>query len=110
MEYRAILVILLITFSVIFVPEKFNKPIKEKRKHTNAKYVLPPEFWLEYNEMLKYIHEMTEPNAKHIFLRLNEMNEKYNKYFMNYTFDEKMTQLIEKYNAKINYFHNQKTN
>jgi hypothetical protein len=52
---------------------------------------------------------MTEPNAKQIFLRLNEMNDKYNKHFMNFTFDEKMTQLIENYNAKINYFHNQKT-
>jgi hypothetical protein len=29
--------------------------------------------------------------------------------FMNYTYDEKMSQLIEKYNQKINYFHNQKT-
>ena len=106
----AIIIVSIITLSVIFLPPQWDLPKKkEKRKHTNDKYVLPAEFWVDYNEMLIYIHEMTEPNAKQIFLRLNEMNDKYNKHFMNYTFDEKMTQLIEKYNAKINYFHNNKT-
>jgi hypothetical protein len=110
MEYIAILVILLITFSVIFVPEKFNKPIKEKRKHNNPKYIIPAEFWVEYNQMLKDINDMTQGNARVVFQRLNQLNEKYYRLFMNVTYDEKMTQLIEKYNAKINYFHNQKTN
>ncbi len=53
---------------------------------------------------------MNEGSAKIVFFRLNQLNEKYCRLFMNYTYDEKMTQLIEKYNAKINYFHNRKTN
>jgi DNA-binding GntR family transcriptional regulator len=59
--------------------------------------------------MLQDINDMTEGNARVVFQRLNQLNEKYHRLFMNYTYDEKMTQLIEKYNAKINYFHNQKT-
>jgi len=110
MEYIAILVIMLITFSVIFVPNQWDIPIKTKRKHTNTKYIIPAEFWVEYNEMLQDINDMTQGNARVVFQRLNQLNEKYCRLFMNYTFDEKMTQLIEKYNAKINYFHNRKTN
>ena len=110
MEYIAILVILLITFSVIFVPNQWNKPTKEKRKHTNTKFQIPPEFWVDYNEMLQAINDMNEGSAKIVFFRLNQLNEKYCRLYMNYTYDEKMTQLIEKYNAKINYFHNRKTN
>ena len=110
MEYIAILVILLITFSVIFVPNQWDTPIKTKRKHTNTKYIIPAEFWAEYNEMLQDINDMTQGNARIVFQRLNQLNEKYCRLFMNYTYDEKMTQLIEKYNAKINYIHNQKTN
>ena len=109
MEYIAILVIMLITFSVIFIPNQWDVPIKPKRKHTNTKFIIPAEFWVEYNEMLREINDMTEGNARVVFQRLNQLNEKYCRLFMNYTFDEKMTQLIEKYNAKINYFHNQKT-
>jgi hypothetical protein len=59
--------------------------------------------------MLQDINDMTEGNARVVFQRLNQLNEKYYRLFMNVTYDEKMTQLIEKYNAKINYFHNQKT-
>ena len=110
MEYIAILVILLITFSVIFVPNQWDTPIKTKRKHTNTKYIIPAEFWVEYNEMLQDINDMTQGNARIVFQRLNQLNEKYCRLFMNVTYDEKMTQLIDKYNAKINYFHNQKTN
>ena len=110
MEYIAILVILLITFSVIFVPNQWDTPIKTKRKHTNTKYIIPAEFWVEYNEMLQDINDMTQGNARIVFQRLNQLNEKYCRLFMNVTYDEKMTQLIEKYNQKINYFHNRKTN
>jgi len=109
MEYIAILVILLITFSVIFVPNQWDTPIKTKRKHTNAKYIIPAEFWAEYNEMLQDVNDMTEGNARVVFQKLNQLNDKYFRLFMNYTYDEKMSQLIEKYNQKINYFHNQKT-
>ena len=108
MEYIAILVVLLITFSVTLLPNQWDLPKKEKRKHTNTKYIIPAEFWVEYNEMLQDINDMTEGNARVVFQRLNQLNEKYHRLFMNYTYDEKMTQLIEKYNAKINYFHNQK--
>ena len=110
MEYIAILVILLITFSVIFVPNQWDTPIKTKRKHTNTKYIIPAEFWVEYNDMLQAINDMNEGSAKVVFFRLNQLNEKYCSLFMNVTYDEKMTHLIEKYNQKINYFHNRKTN
>lgn len=110
MEYVAILVIVLITSSVIFIPNQWDIPIKTKRKHTNTKYIIPAEFWVDYNEMLQDINNMTQGNARVVFQRLNQLNEKYCKLFMNYTFDEKMTQLIEKYNNKINFFHNNKTN
>jgi hypothetical protein len=110
MEYIAILVIMLITFSVILIPNQWDIPQKKKRKHTNTKFIIPAEFWVEYNQMLQDINYMTEGNAKVVFQRLNQLNEKYCRLFMNYTFDEKMTQLIEKYNQKINYFHNRKTN
>ena len=109
MEYIAILVVLLITFSVTLLPNQWGLPKKEKRKHTNSKFIIPAEFWEEYNDMLHAINDMTEGNARVVFQRLNQLNEKYHRLFMNYTYDEKMTQLIEKYNAKINYFHNQKT-
>jgi hypothetical protein len=109
MEYIAILVILLITSSVIFVPNQWDTPIKSKRKHTNTKYIIPAEFWVDYNDMLQAVNDMTQGNARVVFQKLNQLNEKYHRLFMNVTYDEKMTQLIEKYNAKINYFHNQKT-
>ena len=109
MEYIAILVVLLITFSVAFVPNQWDNALKPKRKHTNTKFIIPAEFWVDYNEMLQEINDMTQGNAKVVFQRLNQLNEKYYRLFMNVTYDEKMTQLIEKYNAKINYFHNQKT-
>ena len=110
MEYVAILVILLITFSVIFVPNNWELQKKVKRKHTNTKYIIPAEFWVEYNEMLQDINDMTLGNARVVFQKLNQLNEKYHQFFMNYTFDEKMSNLIEKYNNKINFFHNNKTN
>jgi hypothetical protein len=109
MEYIAILVILLITSSVIFVPNQWDTPIRQKRKHTNTKFIIPAEFWVDYNEMLRDINDMTEGNARVVFQKLNQLNEKYHRLFMNYTYDEKMTHLIDKYNQKINYFHNQKT-
>ncbi len=109
MEYIAILVVLLITSSVVFLPNQWDLPKKNKRKHTNTKYIIPAEFWVEYNDMLQAINDMNEGSAKIVFFRLNQLNEKYHRLFMNYTYDEKMTQLIEKYNAKINYFHNRKT-
>jgi hypothetical protein len=104
-----IIIVTLITLSVILLPAQWDFPKKVKRKHTNTKYIIPAEFWVEYNEMLQAINDMTEGNARVVFQRLNQLNEKYHRLFMNYTYDEKMTQLIEKYNAKINYFHNQKT-
>lgn len=105
-----IIIVTLITLSVILLPAQWDLPKKVKRKHTNTKYVIPAEFWVEYNYMLQDINDMTQDNARIVFQRLNQLNEKYCRLFMNYTFDEKMTQLIEKYNAKINYFHKQKTN
>jgi hypothetical protein len=99
----------LITFSVTLLPNQWDLPKKIKRKHTNTKYIIPAEFWVEYNDMLQAINDMNEGSAKIVFFRLNQLNEKYHRLFMNYTYDEKMTQLIEKYNAKINYFHNRKT-
>ena len=104
-----LIIVILITLSVTFLPAQWDFPKKVKRKHTNTKYIIPAEFWVEYNEMLQAINDMTEGNARVVFQRLNQLNEKYHRLFMNYTYDEKMTQLIEKYNAKINYFHNQKT-
>jgi len=71
--------------------------------------VIPPEFWVDYNEMLQNINDMTQGNSRVVFQKLNQLNDKYYKLFMNVTYDEKMTHLIEKYNAKINFFHNQKT-
>jgi hypothetical protein len=105
-----IIIVTLITLSVILLPAQWNIPKKVKRKHTNIKYVIPPEFWVEYNEMLQDINDMTQGNARVVFQRLNQLNEKYCRFFMNITYDERMTHLIEKYNQKINYFHNQKTN
>jgi hypothetical protein len=110
MEYVAILVIALITFSIIFVPNNWDLQKKVKRKHTNTKYILPAEFWVDYNDMLQAINDMNEGSAKVVFFRLTELNERYRAHYMNYTYDERMTNLIEKYNAKINYFHNRKTN
>jgi len=104
-----IIIVTLITLSVILLPAQWDLPKKVKRKHTNTKYIIPAEFWVEYNEMLQDINDMTEGNARVVFQRLNQLNEKYHRLFMNYTYDEKMTQLIENYNAKINYFHNHKT-
>jgi hypothetical protein len=104
-----IIIVTLITLSVILLPAQWDLPKKVKRKHTNTKFQIPAEFWVDYNEMLQNINDMTEGNARVVFQRLNQLNEKYHRLFMNYTYDEKMTQLIEKYNAKINYFHNQKT-
>lgn len=104
----AIIIVSIITLSVIFIPPQWDLPKKERRKHTNTKFIIPAEFWVEYNDMLQAINDMTEGNARVVFQRLNQLNEKYHRLFMNYTYDEKMTQLIEKYNAKINYFHNQK--
>lgn len=109
MEYIAILVVLLITFSVTLLPNQWDLPKKEKRKHTNTKYKLPADFWKDYNEMQKEIHEMTEDNARLVFQSLNDMNEKYRHYFMNYGYDERMTNLITKYNARISILNNQKT-
>ena len=109
MEFIAILVILLITFSVILIPNQWDIPQKKNRKRNNEKFKLPKEFWDDVNEMEATIYEMTEANAKMVFFRLTELNEKYRAHFMNYTYDQRMTHLIEKYNAKINYFHNQKT-
>jgi hypothetical protein len=108
MEYIAILVILLITFSVVLVPNQWDKPDKEKRNHTNTKYILPKEFWQEYNEMLQAIYDMSEGSAKVVFLRINKFSEKYSRHYFNNTYDEKMTHLINKYNEKINYFYNRK--
>lgn len=108
MEYAAILAILLITSSVIFIPNQWDFPKKQKRKHTNHKYILPAEFWSDFNDMEQAIYDMSEASAKIVFLRLNQFNEKYIKHYMNFTFDEKMTHLINKYNEKINYFHNRK--
>ena len=108
MEYIAILVILLITFSVVLVPNQWDKPDKEKRNHTNTKYILPKEFWQEYNEILQAIYDMSEGSAKVVFLRINTFSEKYCRHYFNNTYDEKMTQLINKYNEKINYFYNRK--
>ena len=99
----------MITLSVILLPKQWDLPKKIKRKHTNTKYLIPPEFWVDYNEMLQNINDMTQGNARVVFQKLNQLNDKYYKLFMNVTYDEKMTHLIEKYNAKINYFHNQKT-
>ena len=104
-----LIIVVLITLSVILLPAKFDKPNKPKRKHTNAKYQIPVEFWEDYNEIAQNVTDMTEANAKLVFQKLNGLNDKYFKLFMNYTYDVKMTQLIEKYNQKINYFHNQKT-
>jgi hypothetical protein len=108
MEYIAILVILLITFSFVLIPNNWDKPNKEKRKHTNTKYILPKEFWFEYNEMLQAIYDMSEGSAKVVFFRINKFSEKYCRHYFNNTYDEKMTHLINKYNEKINYFHNRK--
>jgi hypothetical protein len=104
-----IIIVTLITLSVILMPPQWELPKKVKRKHTNAKYIIPAEFWADYNQMLQDVNDMTEGNARVVFQKLNQLNDKYFRLFMNYTYDEKMSQLIEKYNQKINYFHNQKT-
>lgn len=106
----AIIIVIIITLSVILIPPQWELPKKKKRKHTNTKYILPAEFWNDYNDMLQAINDMNEGSAKVVFFRLTELNERYRAHYMNYTYDERMTNLIEKYNAKINYFHNRKTN
>ena len=108
MEYIALLVILLIISSLFFIPNEWGKVERGKRKHTNTKYILPKEFWFEYNEMLQAIYDMSEGSAKVVFFRINAFSEKYCRYYFNNTYDEKMTHLINKYNEKINYFHNRK--
>jgi hypothetical protein len=105
-----LIIVILITLSVILIPAQWDIPKKVKRKHTNTKYIIPAEFWVEYNEMLQAINDMNEGSAKVVFFRLTELNERYRAHYMNYTYDEKMTHLINKYNEKINYFHNRKTN
>jgi hypothetical protein len=106
----AIIIVSIITLSVIFLPPQWDLPKKkEKRNHTNNKYVLPAQFWDDVNFVENMIHTMTDDTAKNVFNYLNQMNDKYRRFFMNRTFDERMTHLIEKYNAKINYFHNNKT-
>jgi hypothetical protein len=101
-------VILLIISSLFFIPNEWGKVERGKRKHTNTKYILPKEFWFEYNEMLQAIYDMSEGSAKVVFFRINRFSEKYCRYYFNNTYDEKMTHLINKYNEKINYFHNRK--
>jgi hypothetical protein len=101
-------VILLIISSLFFIPNEWGKIERGKRKHTNNKYILPKEFWDEYNEMLQAIYDMNEGSAKAVFIRINKFSEKYCRHYFSNTYDERMTHLINKYNEKINYFHNRK--
>ena len=103
-----IIIVILITLSVTFIPAQWNEPQRKKRKHTNNKYILPKEFWDEYNEMLQAIYDMNEGSAKAVFIRINKFSEKYCRHYFSNTYDERMTNLINKYNQKINYFHNRK--
>jgi hypothetical protein len=103
-----IIIVILITLSVTFIPNQWNETLRRKRKHTNNKYILPKEFWDEYNEMLQAIYDMNEGSAKAVFIRINKFSEKYCRHYFSNTYDERMTNLINKYNQKINYFHNRK--
>ena len=103
-----IIIVILITLSVTLIPAQWNEPLRKKRKHTNNKYILPKEFWDEYNEMLQAIYDMNEGSAKAVFIRINKFSEKYCRHYFSNTYDERMTNLINKYNQKINYFHNRK--
>ena len=44
---------------------------------------------------------MNESNAKTVFQHINAFNDRYMRYAMNYTYDQQVTRLINKYNNKI---------
>lgn len=96
-----IVVVTLITFSIIIGKPQWYKDAAVKRKHTNDKYKLPAEFWKDVNHIEILLMDMNESNAKVVFQHINAFNDRYMRYAMNYTYDQQVTRLINKYNNKI---------
>lgn len=97
----AIVVVTLITFSVFVSQPKWFKDAAVKRKHSNDKYKLPAEFWQDVNHIEILLQDMDAANAKTVFQYINGFNDRYMKYSMNYTYDQQVTRLIQKYNNRI---------
>ena len=68
---------------------------------SNDKYKLPAEFWKDVNHVEILLQDMNESNAKTVFQHINAFNDRYMRYAMNYTYDQQVTRLINKYNNKI---------
>ena len=96
-----IVVVTLITFSVVLSKPQWMATIEKHKKRTNDKYKLPPEFWRDINELEVMLHEMHEGNARYVFNAINKVNERYIRHYMNFTYDQQMSRLIQKYNDKI---------
>ena len=101
MYLAAIVVVTLITFSVFISQPQWYKDAAVKRKHSNDKYKLPAEFWNDVNHVEILLQDMNESNAKTVFQHINAFNDRYMRYAMNYTYDQQVTRLINKYNNKI---------
>lgn len=96
-----IVVLTLITFSVILSKPQWTESIEKTKKRTNDKYKLPAEFWNDVNHIEILLQDMNESNAKVVFQYINAFNDRYMRYAMNYTYDQQVTRLINKYNNKI---------
>ena len=96
-----IAVVTLITFSILFSKPQWATTIAKHKKRTNDKYKLPPEFWRDINELEVMLHDMHEGNARNVFNAINRVSDKYMKYYMNFTYDQQMSRLIQKYNDKV---------
>lgn len=96
-----IAVVTLITFSVILTKPQWTEAIERRKKRTNDKYKLPPEFWNDINQLEVMLHEMTKDDARYVFSAINKVSDKYMKYYMNFTYDQQMNRLITKYNTKV---------
>ena len=96
-----IAVVTLITFSVILAKPQWTDTLTKHRARTNDKYKLPPEFWRDINELEVMLYKMHEGNAWDVFSAINKVRDKYMRYYMNFTYDQQMTRLIQKYNDKV---------
>ena len=101
MYLAAIVVVTLITFSVILSKPQWTESIEKTKKRSRDKYILPAEFWNDVNHVEILLQDMNESNAKTVFQYINAFNDRYMRYAMNYTYDQQVTRLINKYNNKI---------
>lgn len=96
-----IVVVTLITFSVFLVKPQWTDSLSKHRARTNDKYKLPAAFWSDLNELEAMLYDMNESNAKMVFQCINAFSDRYMKYYMNFTYDQQVSRLIQKYNDKI---------